>query len=146
MLMVLLMIPFWTSCLVSIYSWIIILGQEGLINNILSGLGLIARPIEFLNTTFSVILGMVYFYVPFMILPLFSSLEKIPRAYIEASYDLGAGAITTLARVIIPLCLPGILAGCLLTFVPCMGDFLTADFLGGPRTYLVGTRYFTRES
>lgn len=137
-LMILLMIPFWTSCLVAIYSWIIILGREGLLNGLLLRLGLVQAPISILNTPFSVVLGMVYFYIPFMILPLFSSLEKIPRALIEASYDLGAGAVATFLKVTLPLSLPGVLAGCLLTFIPCMGDFLTADFLGGPRTYLIG--------
>lgn len=132
MLIVLLMIPFWTSCLVSIYSWIIILGREGLINRFLPS------PINFLNTPFSVILGLVYFYLPFMVLPLYSSLEKIPRSYIEASYDLGAGSFVTFLKITLPLSLPGVLAGCILTFIPCMGDFLTADFLGGPGTYLVG--------
>ena len=81
---------------------------------------------------------MVYFYVPFMVLPLYGSLEKIPRTYIEASYDLGAGKAATFLKVTVPLSLPGVFAGCILTFIPCMGDFLTADFLGGPRTYLVG--------
>lgn len=137
-LMILLMIPFWTSCLVAIYSWIIILGREGLLNSLLLRLGLVETPLAILNTPFSVVLGMVYFYIPFMILPVFSSLEKIPRALIEASYDLGAGALTTFLKVTLPLSLPGVFAGCLLTFIPCMGDFLTADFLGGPRTYLIG--------
>ncbi|MBI3552730.1 MAG: ABC transporter permease [Elusimicrobia bacterium] len=137
-LMILLMIPFWTSCLVAIYSWIIILGRAGLLNNTLLWLGVIKTPLLILNTPFSVILGLVYFYLPFMILPLFSSLEKIPRTYIEASYDLGAGTIETFVKVTLPLALPGVFAGCILTFVPCIGDFLTAEFLGGPKTYLIG--------
>lgn len=137
-LIILLMIPFWTSCLVSIYSWIIILGRTGLLNNLLLKLGVISTPLLILNTPFSVILGLVYFYLPFMILPLYSSLEKIPRSYIEASYDLGANAPQTFMKVTFPLALPGVFAGCILTFVPCMGDFLTAEFLGGPKTYLVG--------
>lgn len=137
-LLVLLMVPFWTSCLVAIYSWIIILGREGLLNGALLRLGLIAAPLEIINTSFTVLLGLVYFYIPFMILPLYGSLEKVPRAYLEASQDLGAGAWTTFRKVTLPLCLPGVLAGCLLTFIPCMGDFLTAEFLGGPKTYLLG--------
>ncbi len=136
--LILLMIPFWTSCLVSIYSWIIILGRAGLLNNFLLNLGVISTPLGILNTPFSVILGLVYFYLPFMILPLYSSLEKIPRSYIEASYDLGAGTIQTFSKVTLPLALPGVFAGCILTFVPCIGDFLTAEFLGGPKTYLIG--------
>jgi spermidine/putrescine transport system permease protein len=138
-LIVLLMIPFWTSCLVALYSWIIILGREGLLNTLLvDTLGLLPVPLGFLNTPFAVILGLVYFYLPFMVLPLYGSLEKLPRSYIEASYDLGAGAFETFRKITLPLSLPGVLAGCLLTFIPCMGDFLTADFLGGPGTYLVG--------
>jgi len=137
-LMVMLMIPFWTSCLVAIYSWIIILGREGLLNNALVSLGLIQTRFQILNTPYAVILGMVYFYIPFMVLPLYSSLEKIPRSLIEASYDLGAGAPATFMKITLPLALPGVFAGCILTFIPCMGDFLTAEFLGGPRTYLIG--------
>lgn len=138
LLMIGLMIPFWTSSLVAIYCWIIILGQEGILNNILMRLGIIHSPLMLLNTPFSVILGMVYFYLPFMILPLYSSLEKIPRSYIEASHDLGAGLAKTFLKITLPLCMPGVIAGCILTFIPCMGDFLTASFLGGPNTYLLG--------
>ena len=137
-LMIILMIPFWTSCLVSLYSWIIILGREGLLNSLLLRLKIADSPLSLLNTPFSVILGLVYFYIPFMILPLYSSLEKIPRTYLEASYDLGAGTVLTFLKITLPLSLPGVFAGCLLTFIPCMGDFLTADFLGGPKTFLVG--------
>lgn len=132
------MIPFWTSALIAIYSWIIILGREGLLNSLLVRVGLLDAPMKFLNTPFSVTLGLVYFYVPFMVLPLYGSLEKIPRSLIEASYDLGAGPVRTFLRVTLPLALPGVFAGCILTFIPCMGDFLTAEFLGGPKTYLLG--------
>jgi spermidine/putrescine transport system permease protein len=137
-LMVLLMIPFWSSCLVSIYSWIIILGREGLLNGLLLRLQIITAPLSLLNTPFSVILGLVYFYIPFMVLPLYSSLEKIPHSYLEAAQDLGAGSVATFLKITLPLSLPGVCAGSLLTFSPCMGDFLTADFLGGPQTYLIG--------
>jgi len=132
------MIPFWTSWLVAIYSWIIILGREGLLNSLLRGLGISDAPIGFLGTPFSVILGLVYFYLPFMVLPVYASLEKIPRAYIEAAHDLGADRFKAFVKVTLPLSLPGVLAGSILTFIPCMGDFLSADFLGSPRTYLVG--------
>lgn len=137
-LLVLLMLPFWTSCLVAIYSWIIILGREGLLNSLLARAGLVSEPIAFLNTPFSVILGMVYFYLPFMILPLYASLEKVPRGLVEAAHDLGAGRAQAFLKITLPLCLPGVCAGSILTFIPCMGDFLTADFLGGPNTYLIG--------
>ena len=138
LLMAGLMIPFWTSCLVSLYSWMIILGREGLLNSLLLRVGILQHPLQILNTPFSVLLGLVYFYIPFMVLPLFGSLEKIPRQYLEASEDLGAGKVRTFLKVTLPLALPGVFAGCILTFIPCIGDFLTADFLGGPRTYLLG--------
>ena len=138
LLMSALMLPFWTSCLVSLYSWMIILGREGLLNALLLRSGVIRSPLQLLNTPFSVLLGMVYFYIPFMVLPLYGSLEKIPRQYLEASQDLGAGAARTFLKITLPLSLPGVFAGCIVTFIPCMGDFLTADFLGGPKTYLIG--------
>jgi spermidine/putrescine transport system permease protein len=137
-LMAALMLPFWTSCLVALYSWMIILGREGLLNSLLLRTGVLSKPLQILNTPFSVLLGMVYFYIPFMVLPLYSSLEKIPRQYLEASQDLGAGSLRTFLKITLPLSLPGVFAGCILTFIPCIGDFLTADFLGGPKTYLVG--------
>lgn len=137
-LLVVLMLPFWTSFLVQIYSWMIILGREGLLNNALLALGLLDAPLELLNTRGSVLLGLTTSYLPFMILPLYSSLSKLPRSYIEAAKDLGAGNAETFLKVTLPLSLPGALAGTLLTFIPCMGDFLTAEFLGGPKTYLMG--------
>ncbi|MBI3548114.1 MAG: ABC transporter permease [Elusimicrobia bacterium] len=137
-LILMLMVPFWNSCLVAIYSWMILLGREGLLNGLLLRLGLIQAPVQFLGTSFAVILGLVYFYLPFMVLPLYACLEKIPRSLIDASKDLGAGVATTFLKVTLPLSLPGVFAGCILTFVPCVGDFLTADFLGGTKTYLIG--------
>jgi spermidine/putrescine transport system permease protein len=133
-----LMVPFWTSCLVAFYSWIVILGKGGLVNTTLVRLGFISAPIGFLYTPFSVLLGLVYFYLPFTVLPLYGSLEKIPRSYIEAAYDLGADRWTAFRKVTFPLSLPGVIAGALLTFIPCLGDFLTAEILGGPRFYLLG--------
>ena len=133
-----LMLPFWTSALVAIYCWLIVLGREGLLNALLLRLGLLSAPFSFLNTPFSVILGLVYFYLPYMVLPLYAALEKIPRTLIEASYDLGAGGLKTFLRVILPLSWPGVASGAILIFVPCLGDFLTAEFLGGPKTYLLG--------
>ena len=135
-LLVALMVPFWSSCLVAFYSWMIVLGKEGLLNAVLGRLGF--APIGFLYTPFSILLGLVYFYLPFMVLPLYSSLEKVPRSYIEAAYDLGAGRWTAFWKVTLPLSLPGVIAGCILTFIPCMGDFLTVEILGGPRYYLMG--------
>jgi len=133
-----LMVPFWTSALVAFYSWMIILGKEGLLNSALLRFGFISAPIGILYTPFSVLLGLVYFYLPFTVLPLYGSLEKVPRSYIEAAYDLGAGRWTAFLKVTLPLSLPGVIAGALLTFIPCLGDFLTAELLGGPRFYLLG--------
>ncbi|MBI4249365.1 MAG: ABC transporter permease [Elusimicrobia bacterium] len=138
LLLLLLMLPLWTSCTVEIYAWIIILGREGLINSLLTQIGLIDEPLRLLNRPFAVLIGLIHTYFPFMVLPLYSSLEKLPKAYIEASKDLGGGPWATLWRVTFPLTLPGVFAGCMLTFIPCMGDFLMAEFLGGPSTYLVG--------
>lgn len=133
-----LMVPFWTSALVAFYSWMVILGKEGLLNSALMRFGFVSAPIGFLYTPFSVLLGLVYFYLPFTVLPLYSSLEKVPRSLVEAAYDLGAGRWTAFIKVTLPLSLPGVIAGALLTFVPCLGDFLTAELLGGPRFYLLG--------
>lgn len=138
-LIILLMLPFWTSCLVAIYSWIILLGREGLVNELLvHRLGLLSEPIQFLHRPAAVIGGLVYFYLPFMVLPLYGSLEKVPPAYLEAAKDLGASPWQTFRKVTWPLGLPGVYAGSILTFIPCVGDFLTAEFLGGPDTYLLG--------
>lgn len=133
-----LMVPFWTSALVAFYSWMIILGKEGLLNSALMRLGFLSHPIGILYTPFSVLLGLVYFYLPFTVLPLYGSLEKVPRSLIEAGYDLGADRWTAFRKITFPLSFPGVVAGALLTFIPCLGDFLTAEILGGPRYYLLG--------
>jgi spermidine/putrescine transport system permease protein len=133
-----LMVPFWSSTLVAFYSWMIVLGKEGLLNTALLKLGFLSQPLGLLYTPQSVVLGLVYFYLPFMVLPLYGSLEKVPRSLVEAAYDLGAGRWTAFLKVTVPLSLPGIVTGCLLTFIPCMGDFITAELMGGPRYYLLG--------
>jgi spermidine/putrescine transport system permease protein len=133
-----LMIPFWSSTLVAFYSWMIVLGKEGLLNTALLKLGFLSQPLGLLYTPGAVLMGLVYFYLPFCVLPLYASLEKVPRSFIEAAYDLGAGRWTAFFKVTLPLSMPGVIAGCLLTFIPCLGDFLTAEILGGPRYYLLG--------
>lgn len=133
-----LMVPFWSSTLVAFYSWMIVLGKEGLLNSALLQLGILNEPLGLLYTPGSVVLGLVYFYLPFMVLPLYGSLDKVPRSLIEAAYDLGAGRWTAFFKVTLPLSLPGVVTGCLLTFIPCLGDFITAELLGGPRYYLLG--------
>ncbi len=137
-LLVALMVPFWSSCLVAFYSWMIVLGKEGILNDALIHFGFLSQPVGFLYSPFAVLLGLVYFYLPFCVLPLYASLEKIPRTYIEAAYDLGASRWTAFFKVTLPLSMPGVIGGCLLTFIPCLGDFLTAEILGGPRYYLLG--------
>lgn len=137
-LLLLVIIPFWTSSLVRAYAMVIILQTNGLLNQILLELGLIAEPLELLYTESAVIAGMLYTLLPFMILPLYGSLEKLDRRLIEAARDLGAGRVTIFRRIILPLTLPGIIAGCMLTFLPGLGMFYVADLLGGAKAMLVG--------
>ena len=137
-LLLLVIIPFWTSSLVRTYAMVILLQTNGWLNQILLGLGLIAEPLELLYTEPAVIAGMLYALLPFMILPLYAALEKLDRRLIEAARDLGAGWITIFRRIILPLTLPGIVAGCMLTFLPGLGMFYVADLLGGAKTMLVG--------
>ncbi|HNW77964.1 MAG TPA: spermidine/putrescine ABC transporter permease PotB [Candidatus Competibacteraceae bacterium] len=138
LLLLLVIIPFWTSSLVRTYAMVILLKTNGLINQMLLGLGWISEPLELLYTTPAVIAGMCYALLPFMILPLYAALEKLDRRLIEAAHDLGAGRVTIFRRVIIPLTLPGIIAGAMLTFLPALGMFYVADLLGGAKTMLVG--------
>lgn len=134
----LIMLPFWTSYLVRTYAWIVMLRTEGVLNIFLQHLGLLSDPVQFLNTPFAVTLGLTYGYLPFMTLPIYVSLEKLDPALIEASQDLGAPPVSTFWKVIFPLSLPGVVGGFLLTFVPCVGDFVTPDILGGPDTVMIG--------
>ena len=138
LLLLLVIVPFWTSSLVRTYAIMIVLKTQGLLNQALLGLGLIAEPLELLYTETAVILGMLYTLLPFMILPLYAALEKLDHRLIEAARDLGAGKITIFLRIVIPLTLPGIIAGSLLTFLPGLGMFYVADLLGGAKTLLVG--------
>lgn len=135
-LLLLVMIPFWTSFLIRTYAWITILKQEGLLNGALQSFAL--PPLELLYTPTAVIIGLVYAYLPFMILPIYGSAEKLDGALIEAAYDLGAGPLRVFTTVIIPLTLPGIAAGTLLVFVPAIGMFAITDLMGGARVPLIG--------
>lgn len=134
----LVMLPFWTSFLVRTYAWIFLLRETGLINTVLQTLGLIRDPLPLLYNEGAVLLGLVYGYVPFMVLPIYATLERLDPALAEAAADLGARPLSTLFRVIVPLAKPGIMAGSVLVFVPCLGAYLTPDLLGGGRTVLVG--------
>jgi len=138
LLLFLVMLPFWTSFLIRVYAWIAILQPNGLLNQSLSGLGLIAAPLPLLNNQFSVELGLVYSYLPFMILPLYGSLSRLDPSLIEAAADLGARPVRTFLGVTLPLTLPGIAAGSLLVLIPAIGEFVIPDLLGGPDTLMIG--------
>jgi len=134
----LVMLPFWTSFLVRTYAWLLLLRDTGLINTALQALGLIHAPLPLLYNDGAVLLGLVYGYLPFMVLPIYATLERLDPSLVEAAADLGARPLTTVLRVIVPLSKPGIVAGSILVFIPCLGAFLTPDLLGGGRTVMVG--------
>jgi len=137
-LLLLVMIPFWTSFLIRTYAWITILKQEGLLNGLVRALPLNLGPFDLLYTPTAVVIGLVYAYLPFMILPIYGSAEKLENAVIEAAYDLGAGPIRAFSSVIVPLTMPGIAAGTLLVFVPAIGMFAITDLMGGAKVPMIG--------
>ncbi|HJT08024.1 MAG TPA: ABC transporter permease subunit [Stellaceae bacterium] len=137
-LLFLVMLPFWTSFLIRVYAWIALLQPSGLINRALIALGLVDEPLPLLYNAFSVELGLVYSYLPFMILPLYGSLARLDQTLVEAAYDLGAQPWRAFTGVILPLTLPGIAAGALLVFIPAVGEFVIPDLLGGTRTLMIG--------
>ena len=137
-LMMLVILPFWTSFLIRVYAWIGILKPEGLLNEFLLGMGLIKERLQIMNTTTAVYIGIVYSYLPFMILPLYSSLEKINPALLEAAEDLGSKPWRAFWQVTFPLSIPGIVAGCMLVFIPAVGEFVIPDLLGGSDTLMIG--------
>jgi spermidine/putrescine transport system permease protein len=134
----LVVLPFWTSILICMYSWMFLLRDTGLVNTILLSLGWISEPLPLLYNYGAVLVGLVYNYLPFMVLPIFAALERLDPNLLEASADLGAKPWTTLRRVVLPLCAPGVRAGAVLVFVPSLGDYLTPDLLGGGRTIMIG--------
>jgi putrescine transport system permease protein len=131
-------LPFWTSFLIRVYAWIGILKKEGLLNMFLMNLGVISEPLTIMNTTTAVYIAIVYSYLPFMILPLYASLEKINPALLEAAADLGSPPWKAFWQVTFPLSLPGVLAGCFLVFIPATGEFVIPDLLGGSETLMIG--------
>src|SRR5258708_1889849 len=131
-LLMLFILPFWTSFLIRVYAWIGILKTNGLINNALIAGGLIDQPLTLLNNSFSVELALVYSYLPFMVLPLYATLERMEPALLEAACDLGCRPFRAFLAVTLPLSLPGIAAGCLVVFIPAVGEFVIPDLLGGP--------------
>ncbi len=136
--LVLLMIPFWTNSLVRTYAMRMVLGTHGILNKALLFLGVIETPLKIMYTDYAVIAGLFYLMLPFMVLPLYATVEKLNYHLVEAARDLGAGPLAVFMRVIIPLTLPGIMAGCVMVFVPAMGLFYVASLLGGARQLLVG--------
>jgi putrescine transport system permease protein len=138
LLLFLVMLPFWTSFLIRVYAWIAILKPNGLLNQFLLATGVITTPLPLLNNAFSVELGLVYSYLPFMILPLYGSLSSLDASLFEAAADLGARPTGVFLRITLPLSLPGIAAGSLLVLIPAIGEFVIPDLLGGPDTLMIG--------
>lgn len=137
-LLMLVILPFWTSFLIRVYAWIAILKPEGLLNQFLITIGVIDQPLIILNTNWAIYIGIVYSYLPFMVLPIYSALEKMDHTLTEAAQDLGCTPITAFWRVTFPLSLAGVVAGCLLVFIPAVGEFVIPDLLGGSETLMIG--------
>jgi len=138
LLLFLILLPFWTNFIIRIYAWIMILRTEGFLNSFLQWAGVIQEPLNILYTPTAVLIGMVYEFLPFMVLPLYTSLEKIENAQLEAAADLGAPPWKAFLRVTLPLSVPGMIAGTLLVFIPAMGMFVVPDLMGGAKTMLIG--------
>jgi len=137
-LVAMVILPFWTSFLIRVYAWIGILKPEGLLNQVLLWLGLISEPLSILNTQTAVYIGIVYAYLPFMILPLYSALERQDPTLLEAAQDLGARPSKAFWTITVPLSMPGVIAGALLCFIPIVGEFVIPDLLGGSDTLMIG--------
>ncbi len=142
-LLMLIILPFWTSFLIRVYAWIGILKNNGLLNNFLIYLGLIDEPLTILHTSLAVYIGIVYSYLPFMVLPLYATLSRLDLTLLEAAADLGCRPWRAFIRVTLPLSLSGILAGSLLVFIPAVGEFVIPDLLGGPDSLMVGRMLWT---
>lgn len=137
-ILIIIIIPFWTNSLIRTYAWMILLRTQGVINYFLMAIGVIKEPLNMLYTYGAVIIGMIYTMFPFMVLPLYNSIEKLDRSYIEAARDLGAGKLKAFLTVTIPLTMPGIIAGCILVFIPSVGLFFISDLMGGSKVMLIG--------
>ena len=137
-LLMLLMLPFWTSFLLRVYAWKMLLADDGIFNQLLMWLGVQSEPLKMMYTPFSLTLGMVYTYLPFMVLPLYANLVKMDLRLLEAARDLGATPWVAFWKVTVPLSKGGIIAGALLVFIPCVGEFVIPELLGGPRTLMIG--------
>ncbi|CAM3659386.1 spermidine/putrescine ABC transporter permease PotB [Xenorhabdus thuongxuanensis] len=138
LMLFLLIVPFWTNSLIRIYGLKMFLSTRGYLNDFLMWVGIIDKPLRIMYTPEAVILGLVYILLPFMVMPLYSSIEKLDKSCLEAARDLGAGKLQTFIRIIVPLTMPGIIAGCLLVLLPAMGLFYVADLMGGAKNLLIG--------
>ncbi len=142
-LLMLIILPFWTSFLLRVYAWMGLLADQGTINNLLIWLGIIDQPIRLLYSQFAVYIGIIYSYLPFMILPLYANMEKLDMSLHEAASDLGAKPITTFLTVTLPLTVPGIIGGALLVFIPATGEYVIPDLLGGGNVSMIGKVLFS---
>ena len=138
LLLMAVILPFWTSFLIRVYAWMGLLSSNGILNTFLRWSGLVDNPGTILGTEWAILLGIVYAYLPFMVLPLYAALEKLDSGLLEAASDLGAGPFTAFRTITLPLSLPGIVAGCLLVFIPAVGEFVIPDLLGGTGTLMIG--------
>jgi putrescine transport system permease protein len=143
LLVALVILPFWTSFLIRIYAWIGILKADGFLNQILLWLGLVSEPLVLLNTQTAIFIGIVYAYLPFLVLPLYAALERIDPVLLEAAEDLGSPPWKSFFTITIPLAFPGIVAGSLLCFIPAVGEFVIPDLLGGPETLMIGRQLWS---
>jgi len=142
-LLMLVILPFWTSFLIRVYAWIGLLKNNGLINEVLMAIGIIDSPIGMMNTNFAVYLGIVYSYLPFMILPLYANLEKMDMSLLEAAADLGCKPLKAFFLITVPLSFPGIVAGSMLVFIPAVGEYVIPELLGGPSSLMIGRVLWT---
>lgn len=136
--LLLIMMPTWTAILIRVYAWMGILSTNGILNNLLMGLGLISEPLQILNTDTAVYIGVVYSYLPFMVLPLYANLVKHDPSLLEAAADLGARPLASFWKITVPLSKGGVIAGCMLVFIPVVGEFVIPELLGGPETLMIG--------
>ncbi|MFK7159899.1 ABC transporter permease subunit [Marinospirillum sp. MEB164] len=137
-LLLLVLMPSWTSFLIRVYAWMGILGHQGVLNHLLLSLNLIDEPLRIMNTNIAVMIGLVYAYLPFMVLPLYANLIRLDRTLLEAAADLGSRQLSTFWRITLPLSKNGIIAGCMLVFIPAVGEFVVPELLGGPDTLMIG--------
>ena len=142
-LLLMIILPFWTSFLIRVYAWIGILKPQGILNDLLLAVGVINEPLAMLHTPLAVYIGIVYSYLPFMVLPLYANLAKLDLTLLEAAADLGARPLTSCLRITLPLSLPGIIAGSMLVFIPAVGEFVIPDLLGGPDSLMLGKLMWT---